>query len=318
MAYLFQTNKRKPLFSIVNIVVFCLIICSNIGSKIFAQDLEPRRWTPMPLGVNVIGGGYAYTHGEIFFDPLLQAEDVTTEVSSFVLIYVRPFKLGNKLARIDAMVPYSLAQWDGMVSDVAVTVKRNGFADPRLRFSLNLIGPNAMGPKKMQEYMAAHPVNTTVGVSLAITFPLGQYFGDKLLNLGQNRFVFRPQIGMVHNWGNWSYEFTTSVFLFTANEDFYIDRTNKQDPVFAFQTHLMRRFKHRIWASLSVGYGLRGQSIVNSQPNKDQRGDLAGGFSLGFPLMKKHSLKFAIVRSQTSKDVGSDMNSFAIVWSFLF
>jgi len=289
-----------------------------VGVNVFAQDLEPRRWTPMPLGIHVIGAGYGYTDGDIFLDPLLQAEDVTVKVNTFAILYVQPFKLGNKLARLDALIPYNVSRWDGFLAGVPATVKRNGFSDPRLRLSVNLIGPKAMGPKEMKEYLSEHPVSTTVGVSLSITLPLGQYFEDKILNLGQNRFIFRPQVGMVHNWRNWSYELTGSVYIFTNNPDFNNGALKKQDPIFAIQTHLIRRFKHKIWASVSVGYGLGGQSIVNRLPNDDERGDFLGALSFGFPIVKNQALKIAYLQSRTTKDIGLDLNTIAVGWSFVF
>jgi hypothetical protein len=302
----------------MRIAIVYIFLTLIVGANTFAQDVEPRRWTPLPLGIHVLGGGYGHTNGEIFFDPLLQVEDVTVKINSFIIQYVQPFKLGNKLARLDVLIPYSTARWDGLLVGVPTTVKRNGFSDPRLRFSLNLIGPNAIGPKEMMEYMSSHPVNTIVGVSLAVTLPLGQYFEDKLLNLGSNRFVFRPQIGMVHSWGNWSYELTGSVFLFSNNNDFANESTKKQDPVFAIQTHLIKRFKKKIWASFSLGYGLGGQSLVNKQPNNDERGDILGSLALGFPLVKTQAVKIAFIRSETVKNIGADSNSFVIGWSTVF
>ena len=76
-------------------------------------------------------------------------------------------------------------------------MERHGFDDPRLRLSVNFIGAPALKGKAYQAYRAAHPVNTVVGAALAVRLPLGEYKKDKLLNLGENRFVFRPQLGFV-------------------------------------------------------------------------------------------------------------------------
>lgn len=276
------------------------------------------RWTPLPLKSKVIGVGYGFTYGKIFFDPVLDAEDATIDVSTFAVQYVHPFKLGKKLARLDVLLPYSRASWEGLLGGVPASVTRSGIADPRMRLSVNIIGPSAMESKELREYLIAHPVRTVVGVSLALTLPLGQYYDDKLLNLGQNRFVLRPQVGFVHTWGNWSYELTGSVFLYTNNNDFFNGVTRKQDPVFATQTHLIRRFKHGTWGSLSLGTGLGGQSIVNKLPNDDERGDVMAALSLGFPLMKKQAIKVVYMRSQTQNAIGSDTNSFSIIWSGIF
>lgn len=175
-----------------------------------------------------------------------------------------------------------------------------------------------MDLKELQEYMSTHDVYTVVGVSVAVTLPLGQYYSDKLLNLGQNRFVFRPQAEFVHNWRQWSYELTGSLYLFTNNNDFYNGGTRKQDPIFAMQTHLIRRFNRGLWGSLSLGSGLLGESLVNRQPHNDKREDLLGAFSFGFPLLKRQAVKLVYMRTETLNDIGGDTNSFGVVWSASF
>ena len=308
-----NTSSSFSLIAKVNLLLFLLISSYN-----YSQDIEPRRWSSMPLGTNVVGLGYVYTFGDLKFDPLLNVENATVSVNSLALQYVRPFKIGNKLARVDVLIPYSIASWDGVLNNVPTTVKRNGFADPRLRVSLNFIGPKAMTPKDMQEYLKENPKYTTVGASLAISFPLGQYYNDKLLNLGNNSFIFRPQVGMVHYWGKWSYEITGSVFFYTNNNDFYNNTTKKQDPLFAMQTHLVRKFKHRIWTSLSFGYGQGGNSIVNRQPKNDERGNFLGGLSAGMPIFKNQSIKLAYGTTLTVKDIGANTNGFIFSWAAIF
>jgi hypothetical protein len=284
----------------------------------YAQDVEPRRWSSLPLGINVVGAGYAYTWGDVFFDPLLGAEDVIYTGNTFVASYVRPFALGNKLARVDILLPVSFSRWEGLLNGVPTSVNRNGLADPRVRLSLNLTGPPPLGPKELQEYRAAHPVFTTFGVSLAITVPLGQYSNSKLINLGGNRFVIRPQAGFVHYWGPWSYELTTSLILFTKNNDFFNDGELKQRPLFAFQTHLIRQFKKHYWGSISAGHNQGAASIVNQQFNDDRRENFVGAASIGTSFAGNQGLKLAYVYSKTLQDVGATTNTVLLAWSILF
>ncbi|WP_243398911.1 transporter [Hanstruepera neustonica] len=307
----------------------CMGFFKTIGNLIFifsffnislitAQDIEPRRWTPLPLGTHVVGGGYVHTFGDILFDPILQAEDVRMKVDAMALSYVQPFKIGNRLARIDVLLPYATANWEGLLRGAPTSITRTGFSDPRIRFSMNLIGPKALNAQEMMAYYAEHATSTMLGASVSVTFPLGQYAGDKLLNLGQNRFVIRPQVGFVHNWGLWSYEFTASVFLYTNNTDFFNGQERKQDPTFAAQTHLIRRFKNRMWVSVSAGYGLGGQSIVDSQPNNDERGDFLSSLALGVPITKKQSVKVFYLHSESVKSIGADTDSLGFGYSILF
>ncbi|MGB5228268.1 MAG: transporter, partial [Eudoraea sp.] len=284
----------------------------------YTQDVEPRRWSSIPLGVNVIAAGYAYTSGDVFFDPVLGAEDVIYTGNGFVAGYIRPFRLGNKLARVDVLLPFSFSRWEGLLDGVAESANRTGFADPRVRLSLNLTGPPPTGPKELQEYLAANPVFTTFGVSLSVSLPFGQYSDDQLLNLGGNRFVIRPQIGMVHYWGPWSYELTSSLVLFSKNNDFFNDGELKQRALFALQTHLIRQFEKRFWASLSAGYNQGASSVVNQQFNDDQRANVVGAASVGASFAGNQGLKLAYVYSKTLKDVGATTNTVLLTWSIVF
>ena len=175
--------------------VLFLFLFSFVVFESYAQDIEPRRWSSLPLKSDIIGAGYVYSFGEVAFDPILQAEDVTVNVSTLVLSYIKPFKLANKLARIDITAPYFFMLFEGKLSDAPASVYRNGFGDIRLRFSVNFTGPPAGSAKELQDYYKKNPVNTTFGASLTFTFPTGQYFDEKLINIGQNQIVIRPQIG---------------------------------------------------------------------------------------------------------------------------
>jgi len=301
-----------------NYTVILNIIILLSSFNLFSQDVEPRRWNSLPLGTNAIGGGYAFTFGDTNFDPILEAEDVTIEFNSFIVSYVRPFKLANKLARIDVLLPYTIAKWEGLLSGNPAKVKRNGLSDPRIRLSMNLIGSPPSGPKELQEYLVAHPINTTVGVSVAIRLPIGQYYDDKLLNLGDNQFKIVPQIGIVHNRGKWSYEFTASGIFYTKNNDFLNVNEKKQDPTLGLQAHIIRKFKPGYWASISSAYGLTGQSIINSEPISDERIDIIGSLAFGFPVAKMQGMKIAYFLSDTMTDIGANTNTFALGWSILF
>ena len=199
----------------------------------FAQDLEPRRWTHLPVGMNVVGVAYAYTDGDLAFDPLLELEDVEVKSHTTLATYARAVDFFGKTGRIDVILPYRKSRWQGLLSGAPAEAMREGFADPWIRLSVNLLGAPALEGKEYLDYRAAHSTNTVVGAALAVMLPLGEYKDDKLLNLGQNRFIFRPQAGVVHTRGQWSYELTGSVFFFTENDDFFGGNERKQDPLFA-------------------------------------------------------------------------------------
>lgn len=280
------------------------------ASQVAAQDLEPRRWTPLPPGINVIGAGVVGSQGDIFFDPALQIEDATVDAETIGLSYVRSLKIGNKLARLDITVPWQHARYAGLLEGEPATAVRVGLLDPTVRLSVILAG---------EEPDPGAKSNTVVGAAIAVIAPLGEYSEQFLINLGQNRWVFRPQVGFVHTRGQWSYELTGSAFFFTDNDEFFNGATRSQDPLFAVQGHVVYALKRRgHWAALSVGYGGNGQSIIDgNRVDDDQRLSLAS-LSYGMPLGTNQSLKFAILRSRTNTGKGSDVDSLVLAWSHRF
>jgi len=153
---------------------------------------------------------------------------------------------------------------------------------------------------------------------LGVSVPLGQYKKDKLLNIGQNRFIIRSQLGFVHTRGPWSYELTGSVNYYTDNNDFWGGKKREQDPLYVLQTHLIYSFQNRIWASLSGGYDWGGQSSINGVNKDDYSQDLLYALSAGFPLTRNSSFKFAYVNGKTLETTGSDTDNFVLAFSVRF
>jgi len=120
--------------------VFLLLVLALFCADATAQDLEPRRWSHLPMGLNVLGAAGGWTNGDILFDPALLKEDATFDVYVVGAGYVRTFELFGKSARVDLNVPYASGRWEGLLDGEYTSVRRRGFMDPRLRFSMNLYG----------------------------------------------------------------------------------------------------------------------------------------------------------------------------------
>ena len=181
-------NTMRQKASINSTFMILCVFLTPLGQAL-AQDLEPRRWTPLPPGLNVVGVGYVRTQGDVFFDPVLQVEDAEVDGHTVVLSYVRSFSIGKKLSRFDMLLPWQNMRWTGLLDGTPATASRVGRADPWVRLSVILAGAPASGNARHQSSKS----NTIIGAAIAARIPLGEYFDDKLLNLGQNRVVIRPQ-----------------------------------------------------------------------------------------------------------------------------
>jgi hypothetical protein len=280
-----------------------------------AQDLEPRRWSHLPTGLNVIGVGTGRTDGDIFFDPVLRIDDATFELYAIGASYVRSFEWLGKSARFDVTVPYASARWEGLLDGEYASRRRRGFADPRFRLSMNLYGAPPLSGKAFAEYRQSKPVNTTVGAALEVVMPLGEYYDDLLLNLGGNRYVFRPQLGVLHQRYKWQFEVTGSVFLFQDNDEFWNGNKLEQDPLWFVQGHVIYGFKPGWWASLSTGYAYGGEVTVNAVPKNNDARSSYWALSLGMPISARQALKITWVTAETHIRAGVNSNALLAAWS---
>ena len=107
-----------------------------------------------------------------------------------------------------------------------------------------------------------------MGAAIALTLPYGHYLEENLINLGQNRWIFRPQLGVTHTRSQWTYELTGSAFFYGDNDEFWNGNKLESDPLYALQGHLIYSFRPGLWVSLSTAYGSGSQAAINGFPKE--------------------------------------------------
>jgi hypothetical protein len=282
----------------------------------FSQDLEPRRWSHLPVGGNFFGAGYAYTEGDITFNPVLRIDDGSFELQTTAFKYIHSFKFLGKSARFDLLQAYQSGTWSGLINGVPTSVDRDGWSDTLLRFAVNLYGAPPLAGQEFLEYRKATPCETIVGMGLVVQLPTGEYFNDKLINLGNNRYSISPQIGVVHNRGKWSTEFSASASFYTNNDDFFGGKKLEEDVYFIGQGHLIYTFRPGLWLGASAGFGYGGESTIDGVSANDRKFNLGWGLSMGIPVNRSFGFKIGYIGTQTQEDTGADTNTLAIACSY--
>jgi hypothetical protein len=156
-----------------------------------------------------------------------------------------------------------------------------------------------------------------LGVSLQITAPLGQYDQNLLVNLGTNRWSFRPELGVSRVSGRWTLEFYGSAAFFTANREYVKTSTLKQSPIGATQGHVAYTFRQGLWASFDAIYYFGGQTTVDGVKRNDLKSNWRYGSTFSLPLAKQHSLKF-VVSSGLLTRIGSDFSSVGVAYQYVW
>jgi len=287
------------------------LIAVLVSAEGKAQDAEPRAYSNTPVGLNFLIAGYVYSQGKLAFDPSLAVADAQFQSNAGVLAYVRSFDPLGQSAKFDVIVPYSEFSAHGTVADMPREREMNGFADPRFRVSVNLFGAPALSLKEFANYKQ----DLIVGVSLQVSAPLGQYDDSKLLNLGSNRWSFRPELGISKAWGQWTYEIAPSVTFFADNPDFFNGKRFAQAPLYLVRSSLIRNFDSGAWVSLDGTYfkGLR--TTVNGVPGDNEQENVRAGFTVGLPVDRQNSIKLNASTGIYSR-TGSSFSVVGLAWQY--
>ncbi len=286
-----------------------MFLCTLLlGAAASAQDLEPRAYSNVPVGLNFLIVGYGYAEGGLSTDPALPIEDAEIAQHTTLLAYSRSFGLLGRLAKVDCIVPYSWLSGSALLGGQSVERVVDGFNDPRLRFTYNFYGAPALS---LDEWIR-RPDDLVMGASVQVMVPLGQYDDERVVNIGTNRWALKPELGISKAWGPVSLELSSAVTLFQDNEDF-VGAVREQDPLYAFQAHAVYSFRRSLWIALDGTYYLGGRTRVGGVRNDDLQSNTRVGVTVAVPLSARMALKF-YASTGVSTRVGGDWDAAGVVW----
>lgn len=262
----------------------CFGVLADAG---MAQELEPRAYSAAPVGTHFVLASYARLGGDVLTDPSLPITDVKSKIDIFAMGYVQVFDLLGRTASAGIVLPYSRAHVAGNVFDAPNSVYRAGVGDMSLRFAVNLLGGEAKTPTEF----VRHPPATTLGASLTILTPSGQYHANRLVNIGTNRWAFKPEIGVSMPAGNWFAEGSLGVWFFTDNDEFLGNRQRQQSPLTVVQLHGGYQFRPGLWLAADAGFYSGGATTLNGVRSDDRRADTRYGLTLSVPFTTNWAAK---------------------------
>ena len=294
------------------IIIYTGFLFTLFNSNLLkSQDLDPRAYVWVPLKGNFLSSGFAFSQGGVLTDPSLPIDNLKASVQTLNIGYARSFNLLGKTATAFAALPYTWAQASANVNGQLENITRSGFSDMRMRLSVLLLG----APATPIEKFAQVKHKTILGLSVMVVVPTGQYFSDKLINLGTHRWAFKPELALSKPIGkHWLIDVYTGLWLFTRNNQFYTGKsTRTQQPMGSFQAHLSYNIKPKMWFAFDATYYAGGKSSVNDIYNDDRQDNSRIGATFVFPVLKRNSIKLAFSTGAIVR-VGADFNTFSIGW----
>jgi hypothetical protein len=284
-----------------------------------AQDLAPRAYVITPLRTNAVTVSDIFSDGHLRFEGTVPITGATGRLNVPAVTLYHAFGFFGRSANATATLGYGVGHFNGTVQEAEVRAYRSGLLDSVFRLSVNLKGGPAMSLDEARKWRQ----KTLIGMSLKIVAPTGQYDPTKLINLGGNRWAFKPEIGLSRRWGHWVLDAYGAVWFFTRNPEFfsrnaYVPGTQyqTQKPITAFETHLSYDFRPRLWVSLDANFWYGGKTSTNGTLNpatlqKSSRIGITGSF----PLTRHQSIKAGYADGAYVR-FGGDYKIASVAWQY--
>lgn len=283
-----------------------------LAAFVTAQDLAPRAYVLSPKGTSILTLSTAFSSGDLTFDPALPVKDASANIQAPVLSAYHSFSLFGRSANVLGSFPYLHGSFEGTIQGAPIQTSRSGLADFRIRAAANLYGGRAMTLPEFAKYAE----KTTLGASLTVIAPAGQYDPARLVNIGSNRWSLKPELGFSHRWGRWAIDLYGGAWFFFANDRYYPgQRKRTQSPVPNGEAHVGYYVTPRLWVSYDANFWNGGQTSIDGVGNTDRQRNSRMGGTVSLPFRKNQAFKFAYSRG-AYVTIGADYNTVTVGWQY--
>ena len=289
-------------------------LVSAIGSAsapVLAQSIEPRAYSAAPVGTNFVIVGVTRSKGAIPVDPALPLSDIDLHVDAVLAAYARSLDLFGKSAKFDLIVP--IAHLNGQATYFGQPIERDikGISDPLARLTILLHGAPAMNAAEFRTYRQ----DLLVGASVQVSVPVGQYNGDRLINLGGHRWAIKPEIGASKAWGRWTLEGAIGATLYTDNDDFFGGHKREQKPIYSAQSHIIYNVAPGTWVAANLSWFGGGRTSIDGVDDDNLQKNWRAGVIAAVPINRRFSLK-ANASTGVSTRTGNNFDLYGIALQY--
>lgn len=277
----------------------------------FAQELEPKTYTNAPVDLQVLAYGFGYTEGAVLPDASIPIENAFIRTEASILAFVKPINVWGRSGRLGMVLPYATVDATGDLNGESLRRKVSGIGDPVFRFQVNFLGARSL---KLKEY-SKYKQDTIFGFSLVVSAPWGQYDSDKIINVGTNRWMVKPELGFSKAMGKWVWEAAFSAKIYQNNNNFNGGKIRKQETIFGTQSHISYYFNRSTWLSVGGTYYNGGRTTVDGVQQNNLQSNSRFGATFSFNVSKSIAIQI-YGNTGTSTRYGSDFNTLGVVFKY--
>jgi len=295
------------------LVFVCLVLAVlHIPEPLYAQFTDARAYDNAPVGINQFELDYGYARTNTSIDTSLIVAGAELTLNQGTIDYTRYFSAFHRMAWFKASVP--LAGLDGSVNGAKIEASRTGAGDSSYEVAMLLKGGPALSVQQFADYKQV----TTIAVSLTVTAPTGEYNGKRLLNLGADRWFFKPELAVSYPFGpdrKWEVDAYVNGSFFTNDASFHGGEVLRQQALPGVEGHLSYSFTKNLWVSVDTRYSFRGDTFVDGVDQHNAQQNFILGSEANLSLNPRNSLVFEFAKALVHKN-GPDQKGFVVKYIY--
>lgn len=279
-----------------------------------AQFNDPHAYDDTPVGTNQLELVYTYVHANASVDTSLIIAGANFNLNQGIVDYTHYFGLLHRLMWVEAALP--IAGLGGSISGTNIRGSTTGTGDSSYQAAMLLKGGPALSVAQFKDYKPT----TTLGVSFAVTAPTGSYQSNKILNLGSNRWSFKPELALSYPFGpdqKWQFDAYANASFFTGNTSYRGRQILRQEPLPGLEGHISYALNDSVWASLDTRYSFRGVTLVNGVNQNNAQQNFILGSEMNVSLNPRNTLVFAFAKALVHQN-GPALTGFSVKYDYVW
>ncbi len=274
-----------------------------LSGHVSAAEAGARAYANAPVGMNVLQ--------TLYFQSETGSGSLRLRSRAGVLRYYHYFELLGQGALIGGFLPYAGVNLSAPA--LGIHKRAIGISDPTLVIGMDFFGAPALTRKQFKNYKQ----DTILGGSLQITAPLGRYDSRSSLNVGGNRWIFKPELAISQAVGNWTVETFGHYHFFTSNKAYLSNLTREQQGRWGMDTHISYTIMPGMWLSADYLRKWGGETRINGIPQRNKVRDTSIGFTANMAFSPAYSLQLTYRNDITTRSV-NESRSFILKGQYLW
>jgi len=308
------TSKSPKTTAMSNRLLFACVALAVLRcpDQACAQFTDPRTYENTPVGINQLELSYAYAHSNSSIDTSLIVTGAKFDLNQGTINYTRYFGFLNRLMWAEASIP--LAGLGGSISGTNIRGSITGTGDSSYGLAMLLKGGPALSVMQFESYKPT----TTLGVSFTFTAPTGLYHSSKILNLGSDRWSFKPEIALSHPFGpeqKWDFEAYANADFYTDNTSYHGREILRQQPLPGIEGHISYSFNDSFWASVDTRYSFRATTFINGVSQNNAQQNFIIGCETNLSFNPRNSLVFEFAKAAVHNN-GPALVGFSVKYDY--